>query len=444
MMPHGRALLLGRPDARLRREVLEDAFSDACFLVMQWERALLSPRFTLAEVMHGPERRLRAHLGVLETGGPEVLARMARPCLQEEDTEKVWVASWLLLARGTDKDVAAVLEFLQREEAPRRSVVRVLELSERPGLAMHLRPLVEREAEPDLAAAVLHVLTMRGESPGAEALSRALAHPTPEVRLAALRAARRFPREADAAGVTSALGSAAPELRAAARVAGLVQDPRTRWRAYPEALEAPDVAGRTARLLLAIGGEASGLERLTPLLAQPALRADTLWALGFSGRVAAAEACMPWLDDASLGPLAAEAFSSVTGLKWEGRTAREREDEEENETQPEDERTPTWPCLDNDLPVPVAAEVERWWAEGRKNFNPSTRYLAGLPCTAARLVEALETRPMRGRGPLALELALRTGGLLSVETRTWTAVQRIQLQAAHGQGAHVRMRPLTT
>lgn len=445
MVLRRRTPLLDRPDARLRREVLEDAFADACFLVTQWERALLSPRYTLAEVMHGPERRLRAHLGVLEAGGPEVLARMARPFIQEHGSEKVWVASWLLLARGTDKDVAAVLEVLQREdEAPRRAVVRALELSERPGLVTHLRRMVEHEAAPDVAAAVLHVLTVRGESPGAEALARALAHPTPEVRLAALHAARRFPYEADAAGVTRGLDSAVPELRAAALAAGLVQDPRTMWRACHSALEAPDVAGRTARLFLAIRGEVSGVEELTPLLAQPALRADTLWALGFSGRMAAAEACMPWLDDASMGPLAAEAFSSMTGLKIEGRTAREHDGEEENEPQPEDECTPAWPGLDNELPVPVAAEVERWWGERRKNFNASTRYLAGQPCTAARLVESLEARPMRGHGPLALELALRTAGLLSVETRTWTAVQRIQLQAAHGQSAQVRMRPLTT
>jgi uncharacterized protein (TIGR02270 family) len=427
----------------LHREVLEDAFSDAGFLLLQWQRALLSPRYTLAEVLHGPERRLRAHLGVLETGGPAVLAGMARTRLLERDTETVWVASWLLLARGTDADVADVLEALQHgDEARRKAVARALELSERPGLAMHLRPLVGHEANPDVAATVLHVLTVRGESPGPETLARALAHPSPAVRTAALHAARRFPQEADAAGVTRGLDAAAPELRAAALVAGLVQDPRTRWRACHEALKAPDVVGRTARLLLAMGGEAADVARLVPLLAQPTLRADTLWALGFSGRVAAAEACVPWLDDASLGPLAAEAFSSVTGLKLEGRTAREPEDEEENETQPDDERTPTWPGPDNDLPVPVAAEVERWWAEGRKSFNPSTRYLAGQPHTAARLVEALETRPMRGRGPLALELALRTGGLLSVETRTWAAVQRIQFQAARAQGAYVRMRSL--
>lgn len=424
--------------------MLEDAFADACFLVSQWEPALLSPRYTLAELMHGPERRLRAHLGVLEAGGPEVLARMAYPWLQEHDPEQVWVASWLLLARGTDKDVAAVLEVLQRrDDTPRRAVVRALELSERPGLVMHLRRRVEHEAAPDVTAAVLHVLTVRGESPGAEALARALAHPTPEVRLAALRAARRFPLEADAAGVARGLDSAAPELRSAALMARLVQDPRAMWRVCHSALEAPDVAGRTARLFLAIGGEASGVKALTPLLAQPALREDTLWALGFSGRVAAAEACMPWLDDASLGPLAAEAFSAVTGLELEGRTARERSDEEANETLPEDERTPTWPGPDNDLPVPEASEVERWWAERRKNFDASTRYLDGQPCTVARLMEALEARPMRGRGPLALEMALRTGGLLSVETRTWTAAQHIQLQAARTLGAHVRMRPLS-
>ncbi|MBZ4417962.1 TIGR02270 family protein [Myxococcus sp. RHSTA-1-4] len=445
MTSRGLNPLLCRPDARLHLEVLEDASSDACFLMTQWEHALFSPRYTLAEVMHGPEKRLRAYLGVLEAGGPEVLARMARPSIEEEDAEKSWVAAWVLLARGTDDDVAAVLDVLQHgDESQRMAVARALELSERPGLAAHLLPLMGREVNPDVAAAVLHALTVRGESPGAEVLVRALAHPRPELRMAALHAARRFPQEANAAGASRGLDSAAPEQRAAALVAGLIQNPRTMWRACREATRAPDVAGRTARLLVALGGEATDVERLVPLLAQPALRADTLWALGFSGRVSAVEACVPWLDDASLGPLAAEAFSSVTGLKLEGRTVRKREDGEEDEALPTDERTPEWPGPDNDLPVPVASEVERWWAENREDFDTSKRYLGGHPYTAARLLDALETAPMRRRGPLALELTLRTGGALGVETRTWATVQHVQLQAARAWEARMRMHALAS
>ena len=41
-----------------------------------------------------------------------------------------------------------------------------------------------------------------------------------------------------------------------------------------------------------------------------------------------------------------------------------------------------------------------------------------------------------------LELALRTRGLLNVETRNWAAVQRVQLQEERAQGARVRMQSM--
>jgi uncharacterized protein (TIGR02270 family) len=425
----------------LRWDVLEDAFSDAGFLLTQWERALVSSCYTLLEVAHGPEVRARAHLEALETGGPEVLARLCRPYLHDDDCEKVGVAASVLLARGTEHDVRAVAQALcQSEEAPRRAIARALALSERPGLAAHLLPLLQGQREPVVLHELLAVLGVRGESPGPLLLARALAHVAPEVRLAALHVARRFPTEADATAIQRELGSAVPEVRAAALVAGMIQGQRRAWRACREVSQAPDVAGRTARLLLALGGTEDEVERLVVLLDQQTLRADTLWALGFTGRVAAADACLPWLFDASVAPLAAEALSAVMGLRLEGQLVRKREQSIESDEMTPGERTPLWPALDDGLPSPVASEVERAWAGARPSFDKATRYLDGQPLTAARLVAAVAAVPMRRRAPLALELAVRTGGVCTVETRMWASMQLTQAQAASRQQEKIQMR----
>lgn len=57
---------------------------------------------------------------------------------------------------------------------------------------------------------------------------------------------------------------------------------------------------------------------IVDLLHPPETRAGALWALGFSGRPLAADACLPWLGDSAVAKLAGEAFSNITGLKLEG------------------------------------------------------------------------------------------------------------------------------
>lgn len=427
------SVLLLRPDARLRWEVLEDHFGDACFLTSQWERALVSPRYTLTEVARGHERRLRAHLDGLEAGGPEVDVRLLLPALDEEDGEKVRVAASVLLRRADGEGVASVLALLHQGGESRRAATRALGLSDRPGLAVHLSRVLEaREVGPEEVAAAVEALCVRCDSPGPLRLARLLAHPAHEVRRAALWAARRWPGEVEANEVCLGLASSVPGLRAAALEAGLVSGQLAAWRACRDMAEAPDAAGCTARLLLALGGDTDDVARLVELLEVPVLRGDTLWALGFSGWKVAAEACLPWLGDSRLGCLAAEAFCAITGLKLEKRYAR----------------LPTTDAaslpLDEGLPLPEAAEVERWWTEARGDFDAQTRYLGGQPATAARLLYALEAASMRRRSVLALELAIRTGGAHVVETRTWACVQHRQLAAARAWQGGSTLRPFVT
>ncbi|NVJ06579.1 TIGR02270 family protein [Myxococcus sp. AM001] len=436
-----------RPDPSPRWDLLEDAFDEARY---QWQqRAFFFESATLlpGQVAELHEERLRAFIDMLAHSSPRVAERLLLPNLQEEDRECVGVAAMALLASEPPQGLTAVLKEL-RDAAPERQgwVAEALALSERPGLARPLASLLSPKAPPEVQASTLEALLLQGHPPGEAVLTEALAHPGPGVRLAALRAARRWPRDAEAGRVRQGLASGAPELRAAALEAGLVQAQRPAWQACQAAAEAPDVMGRTARLMLALGGEDEDISRLVKLLASaPALRPDTLWALGFSGRRIAAEACLPWLEDPLLGGLAAEAFCAITGLVLKDGLRRERE-EEDDPLPPLDEdlRTPVTPGPEDALPLARASEVERWWSEARKHLRPDSRVLDGRPFTAASLVEALETLPMRRRPPLALELAIRTGGQYAVEPRGWLHVQRRQAAEARCWSGGASLRPFAT
>ncbi|PTL77045.1 TIGR02270 family protein [Vitiosangium sp. GDMCC 1.1324] len=431
-----------RPDRTPRWDVLEDCFDEARFQWMQRESYLHSPELTLARVADVHEERLRAYVDVLAHTLPAVAERLLHRNLREDDRERVAVAALALLARGEGADIDAVLEQLRGEGAERREWVgEVLAVCDCPRLSAHLLPLLEAEEEPEVRGAVLEALTVRQEAPGAAVLTRALGHPTPEVRLAALRAARRWPWDADGARVRRGLDSAAPVVRAAALEAGLVQGQRSMWRACQDSAEAPDALGRTARLLLALGGEEEDVARLVKLLEVPLLRRDTLWALGFSGRLIAAEACRAWLGDSLLGGLAGEAFCAITGLKLRGRYVLPRTEEEAIPPLEEDLRTPLLPGPDDELPMPETSEVERWWMQARKAFEAGTRYLDGRPFTAARLLEVLEEAPMRRRPTLALELSIRSAGEHGVETRTWARVQHRQMASAREWRGGPALRP---
>ncbi|WNZ62549.1 hypothetical protein QEG98_01500 [Myxococcus sp. MxC21-1] len=331
-----------RPDPSPRWDLLEEAFDEARY---QWQqRAFFFQSATLLpeQVAELHEERLRAFVDMLAHGSSRVAERLLRPNLQEDDRERVGVAALALLASATPQGLTVVLKEL-REGAPERQgwVAEALSLSERPGLARALVSLLGPREPPEVQAAALESLLLQGQPPGRDLLTRALTHPEPVVRLTALRAARRWPRDAETGLVRQGLASGAPELRAAALEAGLVQAQRLARQSCQAAAEAPDAMGRTARLLLALGGADEDLSRLVKLLDAPALRPDVLWALGFSGRPAAADACIPWLEDPLLGGRAAEAFSAITGLALKDDLLRERD--EEDDLLPPWRRTSTHP-----------------------------------------------------------------------------------------------------
>jgi uncharacterized protein (TIGR02270 family) len=240
-----------------------------------------------------------------------------------------------------------------------------------------------------------------------------------------------------------ALDSAEPALRDAALLAGLMAGQRESWAACQSAAESREPGDELPLLLLGMNGDERNVKRLLGLLSDEALRPHALWALGFSGRVAAADACMTLMWNKPVAALAGEAFSAITGL----RIAEEHEAprEEENEALPplEEENLDAdlTPKPEDSLPRPRPESVAAWWQQERQRLDAKQRYLAGQPFTPQALLDALVSAPMRRRHALALELALRSRGATQVPTRTFVAHQLAALKAARATPTSSFSRP---
>ena len=416
-----------RPDEQLRWDVLETHLEEACFLWTQWEGNLSSPRHTLADVAGGNELRLRAHLRALVLGGPRVAERLLLPALSEEDTERLRVASHALLAMDGYVDLV-VRAFQQAPAEQRGAMARALSLSERPGLSKQLLPLLAVD-DPDLQATLLEVLSFRRGLPP-EPILQLCQHEVPRVQATALRAACAMNLPEDPWLLRKALTSPNTSVRAAGLHWGLVRNSREAFLACLDWSDGRDEAGNLARLAMSMGGEPAHLTRLLQLLDISALRREVLWAVGFSGKVAAAEACLPWLRDPKHAGVAAEAFCGITGRVLTGHFRKEREEDDGVETEDSDEKSPA-PLLE--LPLPEA--LETWWTEARPRFGKDARHLAGRPFTAEALVEALSSTVMRRRAPLALELAIRTQGRHPVEVLDFSHLQTQRLTELRALGS---------
>lgn len=420
-------------------DVLEEHLDEAEFRWLQWEKALGAPDFSLMEVAR-LEELLLAHLDGLVVGASTSVESVLRPAFATEDAFRICAAAFSLLALGEVDEV--LLRLREAEPEARGSIRRALELSEAPGLGARLLDVLRRE---DTApqAEVLEALAFRQEAPP-EVLAHFFTHGEQRARVAALRAALPLPEDAARGLLPSLLDSAHPGVRAAAMGAGLASGVRSAWETCRTAVRARDAHSLEAMVLLAMGGSETDISLLLGLLDAEQLRPHALWALGFSGRVAAMEACVAYLEVPVVAQLAGEAFSAMTGLRLEAPYALLPGERPEGAPPPpelqEDLDADLVPRPEDDLPWPNVAAVRGWWDAEKKRFAKGTRYLLGRPFNGSVLVEALETSPMRRRHVLARELALRSQGTLMVRTRAFTHVQRAEQAKARAASARIHTR----
>ncbi|RYZ43755.1 MAG: TIGR02270 family protein [Myxococcaceae bacterium] len=411
----------------IQRNVCMRHLDEAAFLWTQWESSLDSPMLNLRELHDLDERRLLAHLDALVLGGSGVREELITPALASGDPELVTVAALVLLAIAP-KDASAVREVLDAlvEGGPdlRPCLQRALQLSAEPTRVPAVQKLLQQD-DPALVATALEVLAFWDADAG-PTLPTLLAHPAPEVTAAALRAARVAPGRVASAPVIRALDSSHPEVRDEALITGIALGLEPAFTGCRQFASHPNVHSRTAMLLLAMGGEAVSVRLLLEQLGRPGARADALWALGFSGRREAAEACLELLDTAELEGLAAEAFRAITGLPLEGAFLRPAPEEDEEDEDDEDAQRPHAPAL----PRADSDRVRLWWRETEHRLKPQGRYLLGQPMGGEWLLESLELVSLRRRHAMALEVTLRGRGAFPLQTRAFTHLQRAQLRSA--------------
>ncbi|PTL77834.1 TIGR02270 family protein [Vitiosangium sp. GDMCC 1.1324] len=415
--------------SRVMMDICEEHLDEASFLWTQWERALVAPDYDLSDTAE-LEERLLAHLDGLVEGGNPVAEALLRPSLESEEVTRVSSAAFALLASAGMEKCQALL----RDASPdqRTSIQRALELCAGRELGESLLPLLKAD-DPDLLATVLEVLVVREEASDTM-LADFLTHENARIRTAALKGLRALPRSNPRNLLSQALTSPIPALRDAAIEAGLVAGVRDAWTVCRKVLAARDDHGREPMVLWAMGCEEKEVELLVELLQEPRLRANALWALGFSGWAVAADACLAWLADDAVARLAGEAFSAITGLRLEDQYVLPEQEppEEPIPLEQEDLDANLVPRAEDALPRPNPEAITEWWREARGRFERRTRYLMGYPFHSEVLMTALERGSMRRRHVHARELAIRSRRTCHVPTRLLTRQQRAGLERAKG------------
>ena len=401
-------------------DIVEEHLDDAEFLWEQWEHGLVAPNYTLAELADGPEERLMAHLDGLVVNGPLVAERLLIPTLADVDAEPIRVraAALALLQSSGDAGVQAVVDATLEFPPQRLELARALECSARRDFNSRLSPLLAA-SDPELRHVAARVLAFHGDG-YAEAVSGLLASTRSVDRGLGASLVPRLPREPRLLkAVLETLKSTDPELRDIALRSGILLDLPQAWDCARELVFSRDPTAGDALLLLALRGDPADQPALIGAAEVDALRGAALWALGFLGTAAAAEAALPWLEDGAHARVAGETFSAITGLDLEDANLTADEPEVEAvEHRPED-----------DLPVPDPMGLLLWWRDNRGRFVDGQRYIAGAPRTSGALWGVINDGPMRRRAAhlLSLQLQCPPKQRPQVELRAPSRRQRAEL-----------------
>lgn len=407
--------------AEILWDVVQEHLAEAEFLVERWLASLRSPRLSRTDLQRTIERRLNAHLDGLAIGSVEVARALLEPALadgSDAPAPGVAAAALALLAGGADP---GSLTARLRAGAPAgviAGVATALQMTPRLDVDEPLRLALYATDDPAVQAPILAAMVARAVEPGPIAASL-IARGDSTVTALALASVAGPDRVRHRNLVEQQLTDApAPSAGPALRTA-LVWNLASGWRLCPAAARAglPE-----AMLALALFGRADDLGPVREALRSPAHRASALFALGFSGRPEVIDACLPFVADEEpeIAALAAEAIAAVTGLPlFEPPFASppgDGDDASDAELPPleQDLRADLVPPFHAELPAPEPAAFRDWWTAHRASLRSGERYLRGQAITPAVLGKALDTEPLRRRGTLAFELAVRTGGRIRV------------------------------
>jgi uncharacterized protein (TIGR02270 family) len=438
---------VGHAPDRILWDVVEEHLDEVEFLFELWRNTLDASHYTLAELRKGPEMRLLAHLDGLRVGGEVVVQRLLEPALADEGTEPLRAAA-VALAMFTATEPGRGRTLVQRlpalAEPVQAGVAWALAACDRPDLATVLTSAIA-QGTGALPAMLLEVSAARAED--VQGVLDPLMHADdPATRIAVARACgvdrRRLP------WVERATIAGDEALRDAALPTALTMGSEHAWQLVGRLALDAKLVHRDAMTWMAQLGEPRLVDALAARLSDEGARADVLWALGFSGRVAAADACLQWLGDEDFGPLAGEAFAGITGIDvhddayWEDAVPTEDVD---GELPPlaQDLEAELVVAPEEELRPPKPDAIAKWWVEHRGRFAPEQRWIAGQPAQLDGFLHALRTESMRRRHARAFELLVRSQGRARVPTRMMSSAQQRAIEACTGAGRVDGNRPFS-
>ncbi len=414
-------------------DLVEESLDEAEFLWRRWEGELSTHARDLDGVDFWVEDRLQGSLDGVRLAGHAAHDILA-PALDADDPFRTIAAAHVLATSVDHSGLALLTSAFAGASAERLPFFRrATELAPEDLTASAIEKVVPSDAA--RAALLLDVSSFQGRG-RTDLVHEMAANPEPVVQAAVLRALRHLPLDFDPGLVTFQLGSPAGAVVEAAVETGLVLGLPAAWTRCRELASAPGSGRGRALLLLALLGHDLDQRRVVQALAEEPTRKDALFALGFAGTRAAAEACLDVMKEEESGKLAGEAFTAITGLDLatSGMIAAEPPAPDEPTPFEEDDLDADLvPKPEDLLPRPEVDRIAAWWGKNRNRFDPDRRYLRGTQASLGALRDGLERGPTRRRHATALELAVRSQNRLWVQTRAFCSVQRRQMQAAFSQ-----------
>lgn len=409
--------------AAVLRGVVEEHLDEAEFLLGQWLAAARSARFSLVELQKTVERRLIAHLDALVVGGQEVAETLLWPAFDKDTGAPALRVAAAALALLLDPERGALDKLIELFRTAEGDPVRgglqcAFEVCDRTDIDEPLRLALYATDVPVAQSALLRVLAARRVDPG-PILASLLQRMDEGVLGAALSAAAAVadPRPHQHL-VEPYLSHAVPAVRAAALRTALIWNLAAGWRACIAEARAgsPD-----AMLMLAMLGGPGERLVLTAALGSTKQRCSALFALGFTGRGDAVEACLTLIDDPDerVARLATEAVAAITDLPFREKPFAlppVNDDGGGGALPPleEDLKVDLAPDAVDDIPLVDAEKVRAWWSDRRRSYESERRYIRGKVLSAASVQEAIAVGPLRRSGPLACEIAVRSGARVQI------------------------------
>ena len=391
--------------------VVDEHVEEAAFLFALRQRATSAPHHDL-RTLALLDARLQAHVDGILAAGAAGFARCAEAMAPDRHGELA-SAAVVAFAGGASERIEAVLDRARADLVAAGSVVAALAFLPWARVEQHMQALLDSADASRIligirAAAVHRQPSVAGQwsaaraGPGLAALLRAQGE---------LRAGETRP------AVERHMSSEEPNARFWATWAATLLGSEHAPSALIPIAETPGPWAERALELAAVALPFAEARRwLDALVRRPDA---TRIALQLAGRLGD-PSVIPWLlshlPDPTLGKLAGESFTLITGVDL---VAAKLDRAEPGETGPNDDPDDEDVALDPDdeLPLPDPDAIQRFWERARDHFQLGTRYLCGKELSEPSLQALLRAGTQRQRRLAALALALRsrTGPLF--ETR---------------------------